>query len=127
MADDTRPADAIWNRAALRGGGPSAREGDRLLAAVLALHAAVMKEGVSRAVETLGRARLADASAGFRRLSLPEVADLFDAAAAITGGVGEGTSSALDAEYRRLVPDDDLLAERFEVDYAAHADDYAPP
>lgn len=119
--------DEVWNRAALDSGGPSPREGDVLLAATLAAHAAVMNGGVAHAVRALGRARLTEACAGLRRFGLGEVASLFETAAAITTAIGDSATTSLDAEYARLVPDDQLLADRFEADFATHEDDYAPP
>src|SRR6478672_11086282 len=56
MAEQPGPADlgdAIWNRAALHGGGSRPRYGDAALSAVLRLHNLVMSGGLLDAVERL--------------------------------------------------------------------------
>jgi hypothetical protein len=48
-------ADHVWNRAALDGGGPKPRDGDRALADLLLAHGLIMNGGLGHALEDAGR------------------------------------------------------------------------
>jgi hypothetical protein len=108
----------IWNRAALHGGGPFARAGDRALAALLLCHGYVMNGGVDHAREGLAANELQAACDSYRRYGLEGVADLLVAAAR-----DERTD---DNAYACLVPSDSALVVRFEGDLVARPSDYAP-
>jgi fructose-specific component phosphotransferase system IIB-like protein len=79
MAEQPGPADlgdAIWNRAALHGGGSRPRYGDVALSAVLRLHSLVMSGGLLDAVERLADPELDAAENGYAWLGHPDAARL---------------------------------------------------
>jgi hypothetical protein len=79
MAEQPGPADlgdAIWNRAALHGGGSRPRYGDAALSAVLRLHNLVMSGGLLDAVERLADPELDAVENGYAWLGHPDAARL---------------------------------------------------
>jgi len=121
----TEAKDRVWNRAALESGGPTPREGDAALAAVLEAHGYVMNGGVLHAIECLGPERLRVCCEGYVYFGLREIASLFDGAAATASETGE-MEDALNKAYWAHAPDDGAIAERFERDIIANPERYAP-
>jgi len=70
----------IWNRACMKSGGTSPREGDAALASLLSLHSLAMNGGLVHSLEVLGPARCAAAVEGFRYFGLAEMAALIERA-----------------------------------------------
>jgi hypothetical protein len=68
-------ATAIWNRAAVDGGGPRPFYGDAVLTAVLRLHGLAMNGGLLSAVEQLPDQQLDAAENGYTWLGLPDAAE----------------------------------------------------
>jgi len=113
---------AVWNRAALENGGPSARAGDRALAAAVLAHGLVMNGGVAHALESLSAEEVEQACAGFERFGFVALADLF------RRGVAEDDEEAelaADAEYWKHMPTDQPLMDRLLADIGAQPNDYA--
>jgi hypothetical protein len=71
---------AVWNRAASDSGGPSPREGDLALSALLRVHGLVVNGGIFHAFEAATEAELRASCAGFRYFGFGKVADLLEAA-----------------------------------------------
>jgi hypothetical protein len=69
-------ADAVWNRAALDGGGPHPLRGDLALTAVLRLHSLAMSSGLLDAVEQLAGPELDAAESGYTWLGHPDAAQV---------------------------------------------------
>jgi hypothetical protein len=67
---------AIWNRAAVDGGGPRPFYGDAALTAVLRLHGLAMNSGLLDAVERLPDQQLDAAENGYEWLGLPDAAEV---------------------------------------------------
>jgi hypothetical protein len=111
--------DMIWNRAALESGGPSPREGDIALAAVLAAHGLVMNGGVHHAVEVLSRTELTAALKGFRFLSLSGAADLLEIATTLDEDVAN-------RRYWDAIPDDGALQARYRAVYRSSPAAFSP-
>jgi hypothetical protein len=114
----------VWNRAAVESGGPTPREGDKALAAVLEAHGYVMNGGVFHALECLGPGRLRVCCESYVYFGLREIATVFDAAAQ-----AEETDEAEDAfnkAYWAHAQDDQVIVERFERDITAHPERYSP-
>jgi hypothetical protein len=114
----------IWNRAAVESGGPTPREGDKALAAVLEAHGYVMNGGVFHAVECLGPERLRLSCEGYIYFGLREIASVFDAAA--EAEETDETEDAFNNAYWTHAQDDEVIAERFERDITANPERYAP-
>lgn len=62
MAMSRSQADAVWNRAALEGGGAHPKAGDSALPALLRAHGYIMNGGVHHVVECLSPEERADGS-----------------------------------------------------------------
>ena len=114
----------VWNRAAVESGGPTAREGDKALAAVLQAHGYVMNGGVFHAVECLGAERLRLSCEGYIYFGLREIASVFDAAA--EAEETDETEDAFNNAYWAHAQDDEAIVERFERDITANPERYAP-
>lgn len=113
--------DHVWNRAAVEAGGAAAREGDRALASLLAVHGMVMNGGIDHAIEVLATAEFAAGIAGFRYFDLVEVASVLEAATVADMGWG-----LLNSKYGALVPEDAILVRAFERKYLASPAAFAP-
>ena len=118
-------ADRVWNRAALEGGGMTAREGDRALAALLVAHGLVMNGGVEQAMEALSADELEAAAAGFRFFSFGEVASLLEESS-INGVLDEEKVEEADDRYAEVIPDDSTLVDRFSDVFRVSPDLFAP-
>ena len=114
--------DLIWNRAALESGGNTARTGDRALADLLLAHGTVMNGGVGHAVEALSLDEFSAAIAGFRFFGFDEVALLLQEVLKAP----EQTLELADGSYGSLIPDDQVLVERFEAYYRSSPQAFAP-
>ena len=112
-------ADQIWNRAALQKGGPSARDGDQALAALLLAHGRIMNGGVHHALESLSGEELAAAKRGYAFFGFHAVPRLLDCA-------HQKTENRVDRDYAELVPDDSALFTCFEQFYAKSPASFAP-
>jgi hypothetical protein len=117
-------ADKVWNRAALESGGPTPRAGDIALAALLRAHGHVMNGGVFHAVQCLGPERLPLTCEGSVYFGLSEIAAVLKAAAETEEN--EQAEHAFNRAYWAHAGDDMVIVERFERDFAAHPERYAP-
>ena len=113
--------DHVWNRAALEAGGAIPPEGDRALAALLAVHGMVMNGGIDHAVEALTAGEFAAGIAGFRYFDLLEVASVLEAAI-----VADVSWELLNSKYGALVPEDGTLVRAFARKYLASPAAFAP-
>ena len=112
--------DEIWNRAALEGGGPHPREGDRALCQLLRFHGLAMSGGLLDAVEQSDRASVTAAVAGYRFFGLDEAASVVEGVAEQRVAIGDDpTEGALDRlamsadeDYASVVPDDSTILHR---------------
>ncbi len=120
-------ADQIWNRACLEDVS-RLREGDRLLAAMILAHGAVMNGGVLHAVESLDEGRLAAANEGYRYLGLSDVASLLAEARAIVLADEESAEREFEfnARYDVLIPADNTLTALFESVLLENPSAFAP-
>lgn len=112
---------AVWNRAALEGGGPGALAGDRALASLLLVHGMVMNGGVWHATEVLSAGELAAGLDGYRFFGFTELAE-------ILVGVENASDQAfdkLDELYWHYIPADDTIGAAFEEKFAAHPELFA--
>lgn len=114
--------DAIWNRAALESGGNAARAGDRALADLLLAHGMVMNGGIGHAVEALSLEEFSAAVSGFRFFGFDEVALLLERALRTP----EQDLELADSSYGSLIPDDQVVVERFEACYCSSPEVFAP-
>jgi hypothetical protein len=115
----------VWNRAAMKKGGPTPRAGDAALSALLLAHGMVMNGGVFHAVaDALNPEEMAAACEGFRFFGFDEVAELLEVATR-TKWTSE-SEEVFNARYGRSIPSDSVLGERFERHFAEHRDLYAP-
>jgi hypothetical protein len=114
----------VWHRAAVDSGGPTPREGDKALAAVLEAHGYVMNGGVFHAVECLGPERLRLCCEGYIYFGLREIASVFEAAA--EAEETDETEDVFNSAYGAHAQDDQVIVERFERDITAHPERYAP-
>lgn len=120
-------SDMIWNRAC--GEDPlRTLPGDRALADLLRAHGLVMNGGVLHAVECLAVSELTDAQCGYRYFGLETVAALLSRAKTIleADDDSELIEQELDQTYLNMIPDDDLLVERFEQHWQRSPSEYAP-
>lgn len=112
-------ADAVWNRAALGGGGPSPQRGDRALANALLAHGMLMNGGLAHCVEALTDTEYVRAIDGFRYLGAREIADILEQARGLDFDdptYGE-LIDKLDADYVRACPEDEVLLKLFETKF----------
>jgi hypothetical protein len=114
-------ADLVWNRAAMQGGGSAAREGDLALAALLLTHGRICNGGVWHAVDSLSPDELAAASDAYGFFGLPEVAELLRT----PSDASDDEFDVAERRYGGLVPDDEVLVERFKTVFAASRDLFA--
>lgn len=116
----------VWNRACY-GGGEVPRQGDKRLAALLHFHGAAMNGGVLHATQFCSKSELREARLGYEYFRLHEaVALIAKAESLLKEPEPPGDfEQALDSEYYRVVADSKLSA-RFEAQYAAKPDDFAP-
>lgn len=116
----------VWNRA-YYGGGEAPRQGDKRLAALLHFHGAAMNGGVLHATQFCSKSELREARLGYSYFQLHEAVALLDKAELLLKGqesLGD-FEQALDSECHRVAGDSKLSA-RFEAQYAAKPDDFAP-
>src|SRR4051794_38732543 len=122
-------ADLIWNRAALEGGGPQARGGDKALAGLLRAHGMFCSGGLTHAVEMLSAEQIREAIEGFRYFGLTEASSLLEDAVA-PGNSDDASLDAvfddLDERYGSIVPTDETLAARFRERLVETPGDFAP-
>jgi hypothetical protein len=111
----------VWNRAAFDSAGDRDRRENRALADLLLFHGYVMNGGLGHGFD-LSTDEVAAALDGFRFFGFTELADFL---AGIVGESGE-RQEELSSEYRRFVPSDATLVERFEEHYRDFPDDFAP-
>jgi hypothetical protein len=116
------PTTAIWNRAALELGGSSPAVGDLALGALLLVHGAIMNGGVNHAFDCLDSTGIGAAIDGFRYFGLHDVAALLERA--LKADVEE--RERMDAEYGRLIPDDDTLVQAFEEMFKRSPERFSP-
>jgi hypothetical protein len=109
-------ADQIWNRAAMEGGGPQPRVGDRALTSVLRLHGLAMGGGMLDAVERLTDGQLDEAEVGYRWLGLDAGAEVvaYVRREIVSGALDDGArAEALecraDADYGRAIQTDSTI------------------
>src|SRR5437879_3934284 len=109
--------DLIWNRACA-GDAAALLVGDRALAALLLVHSLAMNGGVLHAVECVAPHELDDAKSGYRFFGFDDVVIVLTDAKALAESRGEFDSleAQLERRYSALVPNDDVLFDRF----AAH-------
>ena len=115
-------ADLIWNRAAIESGGKAARAGDRALADLLFAHGMVMNGGVGHAIDVLSSEEFSAALRGFRFFDFDEVALLLEAALKTP----DQDHRLADLSYGNLIPNDQVLADRFEAFYRLTPEAFAP-
>lgn len=126
------PANVIWNRAALQGGGHSLRHGDMALSAVLRLHNLAMSGGVLDAVERLADLELDAAEHGYAWLGQPDAArlvayvrDQIRAGAIDDADRGDHLEEQADRRYADIIPDDEILNLAFRRRLAAEPSAFA--
>jgi hypothetical protein len=119
-------ADAVWNRAALEGGGAHPKAGDSALAALLRAHGYIMNGGVHHAVECLSPEERAAAIEGYSYFGLSAAAEALTSAA--HGSLSPWTDESEEAAnhaYWRQVPDDESLVRAFEAVLRERPDEFA--
>jgi hypothetical protein len=104
----TKDEIAVWNRAAMQAGGPSPREGDRMLSALLLVHGLVMNGGVMHGVQAVMETELQAACAGYRYFGFAKVAALLEAARKEEWT--EDNEEPFDVAYGRLIDDEAIGA-----------------
>jgi len=114
---------AVWNRAAIQAGGPSPREGDLALSALLLVHGLVMNGGVCHALEVVTEAELRASCAGLRYFGFAAVADILEAARREEWT--EESEGRFNNAYAELV-DDGTIGESFRRHIATNRELYAP-
>jgi hypothetical protein len=113
----------VWNRAAMRSGGPSPREGNVALSALLCVHGLIMNGGVRHAMKAVTKAELHASCAGFRYFGFSEVAELLEAAS--KDERRDKPEGRLDGAYGELV-DDAAITDRFANHMRRNRELYAP-
>lgn len=100
---DQSPEAAIWNRAAMVGGGPRPKAGDKALASLLRCHNEVMSGGMDFAIsDSLSADEVRAGIQGYRHFGLDAAAGVFEEA---LGARDEETLVALEERYAEaLVP-----------------------
>ena len=111
----------VWNRAALESGGDAPLEGDRALAALLAVHGMIMNGGLDHALEVLDSDEWAAGIAAFCYFGLSEAASVLETATEAKLGL-----ELLNSKYWALIPEDGTLVAAFEKKYFASPDVFAP-
>ena len=114
-------ADLVWNRAALEGGGATARKGDLALAALLLVHGAICNGGVCDACESLSPTQLVAGGDAYAFFGLPDVAKVLST----PPDASDDECEHADRDYWQLVPDDATLVARFEAVFAQSRDLFA--
>lgn len=117
-------ANLVWNRACF---GPAGKfPGDAALAAIIRFHSAVMNGGVLHAIESLNVREISDARAGFRFFDFAAIPDLIQEALRIAADAQlEVEESRLHQLYWDQIPDDSVIAQRFEQHFESHPTDFA--
>ncbi|TWT61264.1 hypothetical protein [Rubinisphaera italica] len=121
-------ADLVWNRAAMENGGVSPASGDAALSSLLYAHGLVSNGGVLHAVEIMTSDEFSEAQEGYRFFDLDAVASLLSHAKYFFD-LGERLSEhecRLNNEYLKLVPDDSLLSQHFELRFNTNPWEFAP-
>ena len=133
MANVRRPMklDAkalVWNRAALDGGGRSARAGDRALADALKVHGLVMNGGVHHAVQAVGELEVQAAAAGFEYFGLSSIAEVLRRVQhdPKLREWSDATEEEANRLYWAVLPDDGGLAARFEQVFRDKPTEFGP-
>jgi hypothetical protein len=132
MRGVTTNSDAIWNRAAMDGGGTNPLPGDQALASLLRLHSLAMSGGLLDAVERLSPAELDAALVGYQEFDLPDAASTVAHVRSelIRDDLSEDDLDAVEAEaderYAEVIPMDAVIVDRFERRLASGPDDFAP-
>jgi hypothetical protein len=124
-------SDEVWNRAAMHGGGPTAREGDQALASLLRLHNEAMSSGLLHAVTGgLTRGEFDRALDGYRYFGLGEAATVAESVLNDAFHAADDEQDELEADadrrYASVVPDDSTLVQAFRVKLAAAPESFAP-
>ena len=114
--------DQIWNRACIGAGGATPAVGDQALASVLLAHGLAMNGGVTHALESLSRADILAAVAGFEFFGLTDAARVFQQ---VPGDSGEA-ENRLNQLYFAAVPTDEALAHAFGLKLASTPEAFAP-
>ena len=112
----------VWNRAALEGGGPAPREGDKALNALLLFHGMGMNGGLAHAIEVLNEVEFRAAVEGYRFFRLDELADFLKS----ISDLPEEDLEERDGEYYEFVPDDSFLDEKFQAYFRKDPESFAP-
>jgi hypothetical protein len=120
---DAETTTIIWNRTAMAGGGPAPGPGDTALSAVLRLHNMIMSGGLDHALDVLTPEDFASAAGGFRYLQLSDIAELVEQA---QGAPSDDLAEELDARYSALIPQDQVIGDRFQAILQQRPDDFAP-
>ena len=120
-------ADKIWNRAC-EGGGDSPSTGDLAQASLLLFHGLAMNGGVLHAAECLSFNELDLAQEGFRYFSFEPVADTISEArkSILLKQYLDVLEAVFDQQYWAQIPDDGVLAKRFEIHQSVNPDEYSP-
>lgn len=113
--------DKVWNRAALEAGGANPLEGDKALAALLAVHGMIMNGGVDNALEVLPPSEVAAGIAACRYFGLAEAAAVLETASAANLGW-----ERFNSRYAALIPADDTIVEAFHRKHRASPEAFAP-
>jgi hypothetical protein len=104
-------------------GGPSPREGNLALSALLLVHGLVMNGGVFHAVEAVSDEELRSACAGFRYFGFSDAADLLEAASREQWT--DESEVRFNTAYGNLV-DDEPIGRSFQEHFARNPAKYAP-
>lgn len=126
--------DQVWNRAAMEGGGPEARDGDRALAALLSIHSLAMNGGLLHSVESHDEEAIERAIEGFRYFGLVEAAEVVGwveqqvATTDLDGhpDAADELEGEADRRYGEAVPTDSTLDSRFKEVFADRPEVFAP-
>jgi uncharacterized protein YpuA (DUF1002 family) len=113
-------ADAVWNRAAVDGGGPRPLHGDAALTAVLRLHNLAMNSGLLDAIERLTGPELDAAERGYTWLGHPDAAqviayvrDQVHSGALDSDDRADRLEQEADQRYADVIPGDATLHSAF--------------
>jgi len=122
---DTRTA--IWNRAAMAGGGAAPGPGDAALSTVLSFHSLVMNGGLDHALDMLTPDDLRAAVDGYRYLGMDSVAiaEVVRGATAALSDEDDDLLDELGARYDDLASDE-TIDHRFAALTTLRPDDFAP-
>ena len=117
----------IWNRAAMEGGGPAARTGDRMLSAMIQAHGLISSGGVLHALEALTAEEMTGAIHGYRYFGLDDVAAFLTTEATVPEAERtDDDELRLDDVYGELIPTDSSFDEPLNGRLRQSPEDFAP-